>query len=42
MSHSGAAKAGDYLQQQELIIRRQSGWTLSSGFFQAWLVTEEE
>jgi hypothetical protein len=42
VSHSGAAKAGDYLQQQELIIRRQAVWTLSSGFFQAWLITEED
>jgi hypothetical protein len=42
VSHSGAAKAGEYLQQQELIIRRASGWVLSSGFFQAWLITEED
>lgn len=42
MSHSGAGKAGDYLQRQELIVRRKSVWTLSSGFFQAWLITEEE
>ena len=41
-SQSGAGKARDHLQQQELIVRRDSTWILSSGFFQAWLTREEE
>jgi hypothetical protein len=40
VSHTGAAKAGEYLQRQELIIRRGSEWALASGFLQAWLIAE--
>ena len=38
VSHTAAARAGEVLQQEGLIVRERAGWTLASGLFSEWLI----
>lgn len=37
VSHTAAARAGEVLQREDLIVREGTAWTLASGLFREWL-----
>ncbi len=38
VSHTAAARAGEVLVREDLIIREEKAWTLASGLFREWLL----